>query len=109
MLMGKWLSGLTAEGECTPCVGGMACDVQGMETPIRPCSAGYFCRVGANSTTPELGADANICPPGSYCPEMTAEPIECPEGSYSPSQGLQMVEECLNCTRGYYCNTTGQI
>ena len=101
------LTGLTAEDECTPCVGGMACDVQGMDTPIRPCSPGYYCRVGANSTTPELGADADVCPAGSYCPEMTAEPIPCPEGSYSPQDGLHSEEQCLNCTGGYYCNVTG--
>ena len=101
--------GLTAEDECTPCVGGMACDVQGMDTPIRPCSAGYYCRLGANSTTAELGVNADICPPGSYCPEGTDEPVPCPEGSYSPQEGLHWEYQCLNCTGGYFCNITGWL
>ena len=46
---------MASESECTPCVGGMACDVEGLISPIRTCSAGYYCRVGANMTTPELG------------------------------------------------------
>ena len=49
------LSGLSSDRECTPCVGGMACDVEGLVTPLRTCSSGYYCRVGANMTTPELG------------------------------------------------------
>ena len=101
------LTGLSTESECTPCVGGMACDVQGMESPIRPCSPGYYCRLGANTTTPELGTNADVCPAGSYCPEMSTEPVPCPEGSYSPTPGLHTEEQCLNCTGGYYCNVTG--
>lgn len=101
------LPGLTAEDECTPCVGGMACDVQALVAPERPCSAGYFCRISANMTTPDIGHLANECPAGSYCPEGTDEPIECPEGTYNPSIGRMSLAECLNCTGGYYCNETG--
>ena len=93
--------------QCTPCVGGEACDVEGLVAPERPCAPGYYCRVGANMTTPELGTDANECPAGSYCPEGTAEPIECPEGSFNPSIGRMELPECLNCTGGYFCNATG--
>jgi len=47
--------GLNSTSECSDCVGGMACDVEGLTYPIRPCSAGYYCRQSADSTTPNLG------------------------------------------------------
>ena len=55
------------------------------------------------------GVNADECPPGSYCPEQTNEPFPCPQGTYSPSSGLTKVDECLNCTAGYHCNSTGMI
>ncbi len=48
-------SGLMAESQCMTCVGGMACDLEGLVNPRVACSAGYFCRSGANMTTPMLG------------------------------------------------------
>ena len=54
------------------------------------------------------GANADECPAGSYCPEGTSEPFPCPQGTYSPSFGLTREGECLNCTAGYFCNSTGQ-
>ena len=89
-------------------MGGMACDVEALVTPMRYCSAGYYCRISANMTTPDIGELANECPAGSYCPEGTDEPLECPEGMYSPAVGRMTVTECLNCTGGYFCNETGE-
>ena len=85
----------------------MACDQAGLTYPLRPCSAGYFCKMGAQSTTPTEGPNADACPEGYFCPESTAEPVACPEGSFNPVTLLQMESECLNCTGGYYCNETG--
>lgn len=48
-------SGLTAEVECTDCVGGMVCDETGLSYPRRECGPGYFCRIRAQSTTPNQG------------------------------------------------------
>jgi len=46
-------------------------------TPYKLCGAGYFCREGANSTTPNLGEKADICPAGYYCPQGTGHcPVE---------------------------------
>lgn len=47
------------------------------------------------------------CPAGYYCMEETDSPSACPEGTISPNLRLQSVDECLNCTAGYYCNETG--
>ena len=55
--------------DCRDCTGRFACDDWGLSVPNKLCSAGYFCRSGANMTTPRLGVNADICPPGYYCPE----------------------------------------
>lgn len=96
-------------GECTPCVGGMACDRTGLTLPERDCSAGYFCKRSARSTTPEQGSDANICPVGHFCVQKTTNPEPCPSGTFSNATGLRKSDECNNCTAGYYCDTTGLI
>jgi len=56
-------------GDCLACTGGFACDQWGLVKPYKLCSAGYFCREGATTTTPNLGAKADQCPPGYYCPQ----------------------------------------
>lgn len=55
-----------------------------------------------------VGIAADKCPAGCYCPEQTSEPFPCPQGTYSPSTGLTRESECLNCTAGYFCNSTGK-
>ena len=55
--------------DCLSCTGGYVCDEWGLARPNRLCGAGYFCREGANTTTPNLGNKADICPHGFYCPE----------------------------------------
>ncbi|WAR11139.1 hypothetical protein MAR_036215 [Mya arenaria] len=77
--------GLEQESDCTLCLGGYACPVTGMTQmlDIHKCAAGYFCQQGANTTTPDQGSDANICPDGKYCPLGTTDPISCPMGTYS--------------------------
>ena len=62
-------TGMEEKADCLPCTGGYVCDEWGLVRPNRLCGAGYFCREGANSTTPNLGDKANICPEGHYCPE----------------------------------------
>jgi len=64
---------------------------------------GYYCVSGATSSTPGQGDMADICPPGSFCPSGTVTPTSCPPGTYNPSTGRQTLDECTNCTGGYYC------
>lgn len=68
-------TGMDEELDCRTCTGGMVCDEWGLVTPYKLCGAGYFCREGANSTTPELGEKADICPAGYYCPEGNKHPL----------------------------------
>ena len=50
-----WFLGQTGQEECTPCPGRFACDEEGLVFPYTLCSAGYYCRISSNTTTPELG------------------------------------------------------
>ena len=65
----------------------------------------YFCRQYAESSTPDQGTDANICPAGYFCPEGTTEPDPCPPGTYSDLTQLESQDQCYNCTKG----SVGQI
>ena len=58
-----------ASSDCIPCTGGFSCDEPGLSSPYKLCSAGYFCKQWANSTTPDLGSYANECPLGYFCPK----------------------------------------
>ena len=50
--------------QCSPCLGGQYCGVLGRTSPTGPCSPGYYCRRYANSSTPNIGYDADVCPQG---------------------------------------------
>ncbi|KAH3750559.1 hypothetical protein DPMN_185086 [Dreissena polymorpha] len=86
----------------------MACDDTGLTYPKNPCSAGYYCILGAKSQTPTQAPLAAKCPTGSYCPQQTADPVPCPARTFNPSEGLHSEYQCLNCTGGKYCNDTGR-
>ena len=43
---------------------GYYCGAVGQSAPTDVCEAGFYCRQYANTSTPKMGYDANICPPG---------------------------------------------
>jgi hypothetical protein len=49
------------------------------------------CRLGAKTSTPSQGEDANICPRGYYCEEGTDESESCPAGTFSNTSGKAKV------------------
>ncbi|RUS80256.1 hypothetical protein EGW08_011985, partial [Elysia chlorotica] len=102
------ITGLEADTDCFACLGGYYCP-GGTTYPSLPCSAGYFCRTGAQTAAPSQGLGADICPVGYYCPEMTTEPIACPVGTFSNSTGLRNETDCIACTQGSYCDSLGQV
>ena len=75
-----------------------------MINPVLECSAGYYCRSGAETATPMEDSDAYECPRGYYCPIGTVEPIHCPEGTYSNNTRLRNETDCSPCTEGWYCD-----
>jgi len=56
-----------SEEDCIPCSARYACEQTGTVSPTTLCAAGFYCRFGANTTTPRLGHQADECPAGHYC------------------------------------------
>ena len=71
-----------------------------MTTPYLLCDAGYFCKSGAKTATPQQDSLANVCPAGHYCVEGTAAPTKCPVGTYSNNTKLKNETDCRVCTAG---------
>ena len=91
---GDWMS-------CTDCTPGMYCPYRGMDKPIGPCSAGWFCSGGASESRPSAPFGGE-CQPGEYCPEGSFEPVNCEDGMYCNQSGLATPTGL--CDPGYYCN-----
>ena len=49
------------------------------------------------------------CSTGRYCPAGTSSEDQylCPAGTYYDSTGAQTVDDCIQCTAGFYCATPG--
>jgi len=101
------ITGRTRPEECTQCLGGFYCGQPGLVYPRTMCGAGYFCKSGAKTSTPEEGGNANICPLGHFCPEGTDEPEKCPEGTLGMVTKLEKESECSECPEGKYCGIPG--
>ena len=87
----------------------MFCAYTNATSETGACSAGYYCRQGADTPTPGVGArgDAGPCPAGSYCPQKTGEPQKCPIGHYSNMTHLKNSSDCELCQYGHYCGEPG--
>lgn len=97
-------TGLRAESECFPCLGGYYCPAATVN-PYLPCGAGYYCRTGAKTAAPMQNSDAYECPVGHYCPEQSTEPTKCPVGTYSNTTRLMNTTDCTPCTMGNLCGS----
>ena len=64
---------------------------------------GYYCHYGSNSSTPNLGEQADECPTGHYCPQGVSAPLACTPGTYNAATRRQDIADCQNCTGGQYC------
>ena len=49
-------------------IGGYYCGAVGQSGPTDVCEAGFYCRQYANTSTPNLGYDADVCPQGNDRP-----------------------------------------
>jgi hypothetical protein len=68
------------------------------------CPATLYCPSGT-SRIPNTESDG--CRVGYYCPEGTAAPMPCPAGTFNPHRGRGEVGECVQCTPGFYCGSSG--
>lgn len=99
---------LSVIGECTKCPGRRFCSGVHLTNDSGLCDAGYWCKEGASSSTPDDDPNNKFgkCPTGGfYCPQGSFAPIPCPAGRYSPAgkDRLKSVDECDECLAGQYC------
>ena len=66
------------------------------------CPVGYYC---PNSSM--VTYEHTICPVGHFCPLQSQYPQRCPIGTYSNDIGLSLQSQCLPCTPGSFCSSSG--
>jgi hypothetical protein len=98
---------LYSVSQCATCTPGHYCDQPGLQQPAGDCAAGYYCSGGSWTSAPVAQSFGDSCTAGHYCTNGTSVPIGCPAGTYSSSVGNRAVTDCIPCTPGYYCNSTG--
>ena len=79
----------------------------GNTEPTAECNDGYYCTLGAYTSTPTDGVTGDICPPGRYCGTGSVSGEPCPIGTFSNIEGLSNETQCEDCTPGFYCGRTG--
>lgn len=107
---GKCLNGTYCPEESSQpllCPAQKFCGSEALPAPSGDCAAGYYCIEGANTLRPIDGVTGNECPAGSYCMAGSSAYVRCPEGTYSNATRNEKVEDCGNCTSGYYCEGVG--
>lgn len=62
---------------------------------------------GSRTDRPTDGVTGAECPEGSYCIEGSATPAPCPNGTFSNTTKNEKVEDCVDCTSGFYCEGNG--
>ena len=85
---------------CADCEPGTYCGTSGLAAPTGNCTAGFYCTLGAVSSSPSNGSTGGICPEGFYCPTGSHTPLACRNGTYANHTGAT---ECYTCPAGYYC------
>lgn len=96
---------LTKKDECTKCPAGTYCSQPGLPAPEGLCDAGFYCVLGAESSTPRDGASGDICPAGGFCEAGSRKSKNCPPGRYNPNTGGRDLEACILCPPGKFCST----
>ena len=109
----------TADSTSGPCTIGHYCP-QGTSHPLAcpcgsynpntgesscfTCPAGFYCPEGSTTYV------SFSCPVGHYCPEGTCAGTDnpCPAGYYQPDTEKDGFEDCIPCTPGKYCGTSGR-
>ena len=76
----------------SPLCAGLYCASYGLTVPTAPCSGGYFCPPGQNSSSPAQFT----CTPGHHCPEGSAEEVACESGTYQDLFGQVLLHEHHN-------------
>ena len=89
------------------CPRGMYCVDPELSSPSGECLPGYYCLSGAYVPNPMDDTTGYPCPVGHYCEMGATEPVQCPLGAYLNTTGASNFLDCLPCTAGMYCGSTG--
>lgn len=100
-------TGLESESQCTNCLPGHYCIVEGIHEPSGTCNAGFYCVINQTSISPSLNVNGGPCPQGTYCVEGTSQPESCPKGTYGDRDELPSLADCTLCPPGEYCAQSG--
>ncbi|MGH0137990.1 UNVERIFIED_CONTAM: hypothetical protein FKN15_065321 [Acipenser sinensis] len=106
---------------CLPCPPGKYCSAIGLAEPTGDCSAGFWCKQGAQTRVPSDGlsgrtcspghdcpsGQAGPCPVGHFCPRGTATPQPCPVGTFSNLTKQTSEDGCIPCLPGHFCGSAG--
>ena len=101
-------TGLREQQQCEQCTPGQYCVTQGLTKPTGPCSAGYYCTLGAIVPDPVNKQYGDECWAGHYCEKGSVLPRQCPSGTYLPTTKAEKVEDCISCNLGKFCFAPGQ-
>ncbi|OAF66035.1 hypothetical protein A3Q56_06248, partial [Intoshia linei] len=101
------LSNLKAKSECKDCTAGNCCTTLGSSSVGGPCNAGFICNLKSSTPTPIDGITGDYCPQGYYCISGSSNGVGCPTGTFGATVGLTKLEECTDCTEGFYCDKVG--
>ncbi|OXB71925.1 UNVERIFIED_CONTAM: hypothetical protein H355_005182 [Colinus virginianus] len=101
---------------CDDSPSGKFCPASGATdlTSAVDCTAGSYCRFGAESVPPAQpsancgDADDSCvpgrqCPSGHYCPQGSSAPTLCPSGTSGSPEGSAAASDCSQCPAGHYC------
>ncbi|OAF70026.1 hypothetical protein A3Q56_02216, partial [Intoshia linei] len=95
---------------CRYCDIGYFCPNEGESQVVSKCIVGYFCEGGALTDMGQfIGPFTRngLCDYGHYCTLGTIKPTPCPMGTFRNILGGKTVADCIKCTAGSYCATTG--
>ena len=103
--------GVTQLSACTYCTAGMYCAMSSMTAASGLCDPGYFCTFGATTKQPVSSSTASgvygPCAEGYYCPQGSPLSLACPSGTYQSAPLTYSASQCIPCTLGSYCTSTG--
>ena len=85
----------------TPCDEGRYCPIPRMSKPGDLCDPGYYCPLQSTKKREE------DCPSGNFCPTGSKYPSPCEPGTFLPGKNHENKSECIECTAGMHCNTSG--
>lgn len=96
-------------GDSADCTAGKFCDRWQLAAAVDNCDSGYYCEAGATTRRPnDLSRyNGDRCLAGQWCGTGVNAGTNCAEGTFNSGRGLKNANECVDCPKGYICNTAG--